>query len=79
MTTLYIKKLELTLAEPDMLTDVIVKASSFKDSQIVVEPFKRNSVGWLEWHIEVKNSISGRTLTIGAIQRRMGAKTEFCS
>lgn len=39
----------------------------------------RNNAGWLEWTIHARATGTGYEITLGAIQRNIGAEFEFCS
>lgn len=48
-------------------------------NNVTIHIHKRSATGWLEYSIDVKNEVGNRIIYIGAIQRAVGADSEFHS
>lgn len=71
---------KLAEREPKFLTDVMALIAHHvaASTKIVIYCAARKDTGWLEWSIVVNYS-TGRSLVIGAIQRKADAEVEFHS
>ena len=76
-------------AEPTMLADVLKWIGNRLGAYTVFDVFVGTRVpadapphriqGWLEWNIHARTSFIAPTFVVGAIQREVGAQTEFHS
>lgn len=48
-------------------------------NRVTVHIHKREASGWLEYGIDIKNNLGNQIIFIGAIQRQVGADSEFHS